>query len=202
MRLFSTEDEVTGPINLGNPSEFTMLELADMIVRPGWLIEIPHRASAGRHRRSAAAPAGYHPRRRTARLASACRRPRRPAGDDRLFRCRFAASGGGRLRSGGHGYGRGHGRAGYIGTGYTCKMLSQAGLTPVVYDNLSTGHADSVKWGPLVKGDVRDTRSAALRHPPVAADLPDPLRGIRPVGESVRAGQVLQPCLMSPAPSR
>ena len=37
------------------------------------------------------------------------------------------------------------GGAGYIGS-HTCKMLSQAGLTPVVYDNLSTGHADSVKW--------------------------------------------------------
>ncbi len=47
------------------------------------------------------------------------------------------------------------GGAGYIGS-HTCKMLSQAGLTPVVYDNLATGHADSVKWGPLVKGDVRD----------------------------------------------
>ena len=47
------------------------------------------------------------------------------------------------------------GGAGYIGS-HTCKILSQAGLTPVVYDNLSTGHADSVKWGPLVKGDVRD----------------------------------------------
>ncbi len=32
MRLFGTDDAVTGPINLGNPSEFTVLELARMIV--------------------------------------------------------------------------------------------------------------------------------------------------------------------------
>jgi UDP-glucuronate decarboxylase len=32
MRLMATEDEVTGPINIGNPNEFTILELATMIV--------------------------------------------------------------------------------------------------------------------------------------------------------------------------
>lgn len=33
MRLMNTPDEVTGPINLGNPGEFTMLELAQMVLR-------------------------------------------------------------------------------------------------------------------------------------------------------------------------
>jgi UDP-glucuronate decarboxylase len=33
LRLMQTNDEVTGPINLGNPDEFTMRELADLIVR-------------------------------------------------------------------------------------------------------------------------------------------------------------------------
>ena len=28
-----TADEVTGPINLGNPGEFTILELAEMIIK-------------------------------------------------------------------------------------------------------------------------------------------------------------------------
>nr|WP_229674736.1 UDP-glucuronic acid decarboxylase family protein [Nakamurella endophytica] len=33
VRLMGTGHEVTGPINLGNPREFTMLELADLVVR-------------------------------------------------------------------------------------------------------------------------------------------------------------------------
>lgn len=32
IRMMGTEDEVTGPINLGNPGEFTILELAEMII--------------------------------------------------------------------------------------------------------------------------------------------------------------------------
>ena len=31
MRLMETAPEITGPINLGNPHEFTVLELAEMI---------------------------------------------------------------------------------------------------------------------------------------------------------------------------
>ena len=47
------------------------------------------------------------------------------------------------------------GGAGYIGS-HTCKALHQAGFTPVVFDNLSTGHAYLVKWGPLIQGDIND----------------------------------------------
>jgi UDP-arabinose 4-epimerase len=47
------------------------------------------------------------------------------------------------------------GGAGYIGS-HCCKQLSTAGYRPVVYDDLSTGHRDFVKWGPLVEGDIRD----------------------------------------------
>ncbi len=47
------------------------------------------------------------------------------------------------------------GGAGYIGS-HTCKALAYAGYEPVVYDDLSNGHAEAVLWGPLVKGDVRD----------------------------------------------
>ena len=32
VRMMATDDEVTGPINLGNPEEFTMLELADLVL--------------------------------------------------------------------------------------------------------------------------------------------------------------------------
>ena len=50
------------------------------------------------------------------------------------------------------------GGAGFIGS-HACKALSRAGFLPVSFDNLSTGHADAVRWGPLVVGDVRDTRA-------------------------------------------
>ncbi len=48
------------------------------------------------------------------------------------------------------------GGAGYVGS-HTCKLLAIAGYEPISYDNLSTGHADSVKWGPLVVGDLHNT---------------------------------------------
>lgn len=35
-----------------------------------------------------------------------------------------------------------------------CKALKQAGHIPVAFDNLSTGHRDFVKWGPLCEGDI------------------------------------------------
>jgi UDP-glucose-4-epimerase GalE len=47
------------------------------------------------------------------------------------------------------------GGAGYVGA-HACKGLARAGFTPVVFDNLSTGHRDFVRWGPLAEGDIRD----------------------------------------------
>ena len=58
------------------------------------------------------------------------------------------------------------GGAGYIGA-HTCKALSEAGHQPVVFDNLSSGFEDSVRWGPLVLGDIREPsalRAAILDH--------------------------------------
>lgn len=52
------------------------------------------------------------------------------------------------------------GGAGYIGS-HTCKALAKAGYLPVVYDNLSTGHAYAVKWGPFVEGDLNDKAKLA-----------------------------------------
>ena len=45
------------------------------------------------------------------------------------------------------------GGAGFIGS-HTCKALAADGLTPVAFDNLSRGHAELVRWGPLVHGDI------------------------------------------------
>lgn len=47
------------------------------------------------------------------------------------------------------------GGAGYIGS-HICKALAARGDNPIVFDNLSAGHAHAVKWGPLVRGDIRD----------------------------------------------
>lgn len=62
------------------------------------------------------------------------------------------------------------GGAGYIGS-HTCKALAQAGHTPIVYDNLRTGHAWAVKWGPLEHGDLNDAAALTAvmrRHQPEA----------------------------------
>jgi UDP-arabinose 4-epimerase len=53
------------------------------------------------------------------------------------------------------------GGAGYIGS-HTCKALAKIGILPVAYDNLSTGHRDAVKWGPLVVGDLQDKKQLDL----------------------------------------
>jgi UDP-glucose-4-epimerase GalE len=47
------------------------------------------------------------------------------------------------------------GGAGYIGS-HTCKELFNNGYTPIVFDNLSTGSADFVKWGPFFQGDLQN----------------------------------------------
>ena len=47
------------------------------------------------------------------------------------------------------------GGAGYVGA-HAAKALKAAGHEPVVYDDLSAGRREGVRWGPLVVGDVRD----------------------------------------------
>lgn len=47
------------------------------------------------------------------------------------------------------------GGAGYIGS-HACKTLAQAGYIPVVFDNLSTGWEEAVKFGPFEHGDLLD----------------------------------------------
>jgi UDP-arabinose 4-epimerase len=57
------------------------------------------------------------------------------------------------------------GGAGYIGS-HTAKALHRAGFQPIVFDNLSAGHRDAVRWGPFIEGDCQDTElvSAILRQ--------------------------------------
>src|SRR5687768_5940161 len=63
------------------------------------------------------------------------------------------------------------GGAGYIGS-HTSKALKRAGYEPITLDNLSLGHRDFVRWGPLVVGDIADTsavRDTCRDHQVVAA---------------------------------
>jgi len=62
------------------------------------------------------------------------------------------------------------GGAGYIGS-HTCLELANKGFEPIVYDNLSNGHEEFVKWGVLEKGDIRDRQrldEVLARHKPRA----------------------------------
>ncbi len=64
------------------------------------------------------------------------------------------------------------GGAGYVGS-HVCKALHRAGMLPVTFDDLSTGHRWAVKWGPLEIGDVRDSArlEAVMRQHRVEAVL-------------------------------
>jgi len=77
------------------------------------------------------------------------------------------------------------GGAGYIGS-HACKALKQAGYEVVVYDNLTAGHRDAVKYGPLVEGDITDlagVRAALSSH---RIDAVMHFAAFLDVGESVR----------------
>jgi len=52
------------------------------------------------------------------------------------------------------------GGAGFIGS-HTAKALFEAGFNPVVFDNLSTGHIEAVRWGRLFEEDLSD--ASAIR---------------------------------------
>lgn len=76
------------------------------------------------------------------------------------------------------------GGAGYIGA-HTAKALAEAGFLPVVFDNLSSGFREAVRWGPFFHGDIRDRDAvtAALHAYPVAAVVH--FAGLIEVGRSV-----------------
>lgn len=62
------------------------------------------------------------------------------------------------------------GGAGYIGA-HACKVLKAAGFIPVAFDNLTTGWAEAVKFGPLFQGDLMnraDIDAALAQYRPVA----------------------------------
>ena len=76
------------------------------------------------------------------------------------------------------------GGAGYIGS-HCSKAVAEVGFRPICYDNLSTGHAEFVQWGPLIVGDVRDSEKIAtvIREYDVQAVMH--FAALSAVGESV-----------------
>ena len=77
------------------------------------------------------------------------------------------------------------GGAGYIGS-HACKALARAGFVPVAFDNLSTGWAEAVRFGPFVQGDLLDRAAvdaAFAAYRPVAVLH---FAALSLVGESMR----------------
>jgi UDP-arabinose 4-epimerase len=77
------------------------------------------------------------------------------------------------------------GGAGYIGS-HACKALAEAGHVPVTYDNLSTGHAWAVQWGPLERGDILDAERLAEVMRTHRPDAVMHFAALAYVGESVK----------------
>lgn len=78
------------------------------------------------------------------------------------------------------------GGAGYVGS-HCCLALSEAGVNPVVYDNLSNGHEAFAQWGPLERGDILDRvrlDAVLAKHQPVAVLH---FAALIEVGESVKS---------------
>lgn len=77
------------------------------------------------------------------------------------------------------------GGAGYVGS-HVVQTLLEAGHEPIVYDNLSTGHADSVRDAAMVVGDVadRDRLVNTLKRYPCDGCIN--LAAVSLVGESMR----------------
>jgi UDP-arabinose 4-epimerase len=77
------------------------------------------------------------------------------------------------------------GGAGYIGS-HTCKLLAAAGIEPIVYDSLVTGHRSSVRWGPFVQGDILDTDLLARTLEEFRPDTVIHFAAFAYVGESMK----------------
>lgn len=75
------------------------------------------------------------------------------------------------------------GGAGYIGS-QVCKEFKKKGYNPIAYDNLSTGNRKSIKWGPFVKGDIRDKKKLSYVFKKFKPYLVVHLAALSSVGES------------------
>jgi UDP-arabinose 4-epimerase len=76
------------------------------------------------------------------------------------------------------------GGAGYVGS-HSCKAFAQAGWDVIVYDNLSRGWADFVKWGPLIQGDILDKEGIVQALKKSKPDIVVHFAAMAYVGESM-----------------
>jgi UDP-arabinose 4-epimerase len=77
------------------------------------------------------------------------------------------------------------GGAGYIGS-HTAKALAQAGIEPIVFDNLSSGHRWALRWGTFEEGDLADPGSIAAVFKRHQIHAVIQFAALIQVGESVR----------------
>lgn len=80
------------------------------------------------------------------------------------------------------------GGAGYIGS-HTCKMLSQRGYNPIVFDNLIYGHREFIKWGDFILGDLSNIEQIRLVFEKYKIDAVMHFAAFAYVGESVEHPQ-------------
>ena len=76
------------------------------------------------------------------------------------------------------------GGAGYVGS-HCCKAFAQAGWSVVVYDNLSRGWRQSVKWGPLIEGEIADATALGAAFSRYRPDVVAHFAAYAYVGKSV-----------------
>lgn len=76
------------------------------------------------------------------------------------------------------------GGAGYVGA-HCCKAFAQANWSVVVFDNLSRGWRDFVRWGPLIEGDILDQAALTEAIRVVAPDAVAHFAAVAYVGESM-----------------
>jgi len=77
------------------------------------------------------------------------------------------------------------GGAGYIGS-HAAKALARAGHQVVVFDNLTAGHREAVKYGEFVEGDIADTAAVQAALARFKVDAVMHFAAYLDVGESVR----------------
>ncbi len=77
------------------------------------------------------------------------------------------------------------GGAGYVGS-HVCKLLARAGWLPVVLDNLSTGWAQAVRYGPLIEADLLDRAAISAAFEAYRPQAVLHFAALSQVGESMR----------------
>jgi len=75
------------------------------------------------------------------------------------------------------------GGAGYVGS-HCCKAFAARGWRVVVYDNLSRGWREHVKWGDLIEGDILDASALNAAISSVKPDAVAHFAALAYVGES------------------